>query len=192
MSYDATVAAALGIYEMEIKKVDWWIEPPPDATPEQIQRTEIISQMMNDMEHSWRDFIGEVVSYLKYGYAINEKVFRRRKHENGSKYNDGYVGWKKLPIRSQDTLDEWVFSEDGRTLLGVRQNLALIENSNLRYRNLADTKDGKIFIPKQKFLHFRASAQRDNPEGTSILRNCYFAWKFRQAIEEQEAVGIAR
>ena len=33
------------------------------------------------------------------GFAIHEKVFRRRLKANGSKFNDSLIGWRKLPVR---------------------------------------------------------------------------------------------
>ena len=62
-------------------------------------------------------FITEVCTYLDYGFAIHEKVFRRRLKANGSKFNDSIIGWRKLPVRSQSTISNWLFSDDGRELL---------------------------------------------------------------------------
>jgi hypothetical protein len=190
MGYDATISSAIGIYEMMMKRVEWDVVYPPGASEEQKQRALFIRQCMNDMEHSWKEFIGEITSYITYGFSVHEKVYRRRYKANGSKYNDGFVGWRKLPVRSQDTISKWVWSEDGRELIGVEQDPRAVEGGKLRYKALAPT--GKIEIPRKKFLLFRCDSKRDNPEGTSLLRKCYFAWKFRSGIQEQEAIGVAR
>jgi phage gp29-like protein len=39
---------------------------------------------------------------------------------------------------------------------------------------------------------FRTSAQKNNPEGRSLLRNAYRSWYFKKRIEEIEAIGIER
>ena len=64
---------------------------------------------MDDMDGSWFQFIKEVVSYITFGHSVIEKVPRRRRYANGSKYNDGFVGLKKLAPRSQDNITKWVF-----------------------------------------------------------------------------------
>ena len=56
-----------------------------------------------------------------------KKVFRRRLRANGSKFNDGMVGLRKLPVRSQSTISNWLFSDDGRDLIGVEQSLTNVK-----------------------------------------------------------------
>lgn len=192
MSYDPTISAALNLFETMMKKADWYIDPPDDFTDDQKAKAEFIQSCFNDMEDSFLDFISELSSYMTYGFSVHEKVYRRRFKSNGSKFDDGYVGIRKLAVRSQDTVCGWKFSDDGRDLLGVKQDLNIVNAGSTRYRKLANTNDGKILIPRNKFLLFRYNAKRGNPEGESPLRQIYFAWKYRTQIEETEAMGIAR
>lgn len=188
MAQDATIASALSLFEMMISRVKWRVTAPPDATEEELQQVKYLEQCMHDMDHSWFSFIKEVTSMFTYGYCVNEKVFRRRLNQYGSRYNDGLVGIKKLPVRSQTTIKEWEFSDDGRDLLGVIQDTALL-NDGFR---LSNTAGGEINIPRKKFLLFRTDVSRDNPQGRSPLAKIYTAWKYRKQIEESEAVGITR
>ena len=190
MSYHSTIASALSLYEVMVGKVDWKIDEPINATEEEKRQTEFIRECMDDMEHTWEEFIQEVISMKTYGFSIHEKVFRRRNSSSGSKFNDNKIGWRKLPIRSQDTVDEFIFSDDGRDLLGVKQNLSRVEGYKGRFSKAI--KNTEIVIPKSKFLLFRTGKHRGNPFGKSDLRNCYFAWKYLTQIEETEAVGIQR
>lgn len=193
MAQDATIHAALSLFEMMISRVDWTpdLGIEPDAAMK--ARGEFLQQCINDMDHTWRSFIQESTSALTYGYSVHEKVYRRRYWNNGSKYNDGKIGLKKLPIRSQDTINKWLYSADGRELIGVQQSLSNVSDGGLRYGNLVSlTGSGLIDIPRKKFMLFRVDAKRDNPEGNSPLRGCYNAWKYRTLIEEQEAVGVTR
>lgn len=189
MSQDATIKSAISLVEMMIARVDWTIDLgiEPDATMK--ARGEFLESVINDMEHSFADFIREVTSMYTYGFSVHEKVYRRRTFETGSSYNDNKVGIRKLPVRSQDTISRWVYSDDGRELVGLEQSLAGVQNGD-RYVNLSH--DGIIQIPRKKFMLFRVDAKRDNPEGNSPLRGCYNAWLFRRQIEEQEAIGITR
>src|SRR5437870_1230258 len=189
MSQDATIKAAISLVEMMISRVDWTVDlgVEPDAAMK--ARGAFLEEVMHDMDHSFEDFIREVTSMYTYGFCVNEKVYRRRTYDAGSSYNDNKIGIKKLPVRSQDTISRWVFSDDGRDLMGLEQSLAGIQNGD-RYVNISG--NGIIQIPRKKFMLFRVDAKRDNPEGNSPLRGCYNAWLFRRQIEEQEAIGITR
>lgn len=37
-------------------------------------------------------------------------------------HDDGLIGWKKLPIRAQESIQRFTFSEDGNELTGVIQD----------------------------------------------------------------------
>lgn len=188
MSNDATIASALSLFEMMIERVQWDVYVGPNPSPEMEAKAKFLKEVMQDMEHTWSDFIREVTSVFTYGFSVHEKVFRKRTYASGSKYNDNKIGLRKLPVRAQDTLSKWIFSDDGRELLGVEQDLSLVENG-LRYANLGKT---AVVIPRNKFLLFRTNTKRDNPEGKSPLVATYFSWKFRTLLEEQEANGISR
>lgn len=188
MANDATISSALSLFEMMVERVDWDVDTGVSPSPEMEAKAKFLKECMADMEHSWTDFIREITSIFTYGFSVHEKVFRRRLKTAGSKYNDGKIGIRKLPIRAQDTLSKWVFSEDGRSMIGVEQDLSSVEGGT-RYINIGDT---KVFIPRNKFLLFRTNAKRDNPEGRSPLVSTYYAWKYRTMLEEQEANGVAR
>lgn len=187
MLEDATIASAIKLTNLMIGRVKWDVKVPVDASESTKKKAKFLKQCMGDMDHSWAAFIREVVSYIPYGFSIHEKVYRRRTRANGSKYNDGLVGLKKLPIRSQTTVYEWQFDDEGRDLLGVVQDTNLLRDG---YR--VSTKPGKIEIPRKKFLLFRADATRDNPEGNSPLASVYVAWRIRKEIEQFEAIGVSR
>lgn len=190
MKTDPTIAAGLNVYRTLLSRPKWFVRPPDKATETEIRRAEIIQSMMDDMEGGWTDFIQEVSTYIEYGFAIQEKVYRRRLKRNGSRFNDGLVGIKKLAPRGQDTIRHWNFSEDGRELLSVGQSLANMENG-ARYSNLTD-EHGLIVIPRDKFLLFSADSVKGNPEGRSILKSVYLPYKQLTLLQEQHLTGIAK
>lgn len=190
MKTDATIAANLLAYRTLIGRVEWSVEPPIGATDVQKSRAEFISSCMQDMEHSWSSFITEITSYLEYGFSIQEKVFRRRLKANGSRFNDGLVGWKKLAPRSQGTISAWNFSEDGRELLSIDQDLSGITNSS-RFL-IANNGNSKITIPRSKFMLFTCDSTRENPEGRSLLKGAYVAYKKLNLLQDQMMIGVAR
>jgi hypothetical protein len=191
MQKDATISSAINLFRMMLARIDWDVQAPKNATAVQEKRAQFIKQCMDDMDHTWFEFIQDVSSSYTYGFSVQEKVYRKRLKNNGSKFNDGLIGWKKLPIRSQDTISGWIFSDDGRELLAVEQDLSTVIHYG-RYNALSQKHGSKIEIPRKKFMLFRVNPERDNPEGNSLLKSCYISWKYRTAIEEQEAIGIVR
>ena len=189
MSYHATVGAALTLYSNLITRVDWSFKPPIGATDEEREQCRIVQSMMHDMELPWTEFISEVMSAQLFGFSVHEKVYRRRLLGNGSKYNDGIIGWRKLPIRSQETIEKFIFSDNGNEILGVKQDLSQISDLYNRYASRI-TKE--VVLPRSKFLLFRVGKHKGDPFGKSPLRDAYSAWRYLTIIEEIEANGVAK
>lgn len=188
MSYHSAVNAPLTLFENIISKATWTYKPPADATEEEKEQAKIINQMMQDMEQPWSEFIRDVLSSNVFGFSVHEKVFRKRYKANGSLYDDGIIGWKKLPIRVQESISKFIFSEDGNEIIGVQQNLSAINDIYNRF----SSRGNLINIPRSKFLLFRTGKHRGDPFGKSPLRDAYLAWRFLTALEELEATGVAK
>lgn len=178
-SNDPVITAVLFCCRMLIRQVGWRVKACSD-NPADIECAEFIESCMNDMSETWTDFIDEVISYFPYGFAWHEIVYKRRLGPNkqgskNSQYNDGRIGWRKIPGRRQTTLSNWCFGDDGG-LEGVYQL------------------DGgkRIYLPIQRCLLFRTGNANGNPEGTSFLRGAYRPWYFKKHIEEVEGIGIER
>ena len=191
MVCDPTIAAALNVYRMMITGVKWSVQPPENATDTDKERATFVQTVMSDMENTWPQFISEVVTYLEYGFSVQEKVFRRRLSRNGSKYNDGLVGLRKIAPRSQDTIRHWNFSEDGRDLVSIGQSLVNMENG-YRYQALTKGKDGLLEINRDKFLLFSADSVKGNPEGKSILKSVYLPYKQLTMLKDQLMLGVSK
>jgi hypothetical protein len=190
MRNNPTVGAALNVYRFFMTRVRWHVEPHPESSPIDKERAKIVETMMHDMDTSWDDFISTVIPYLEYGFAINEKVFRRRLKRNGSKYNDGLVGLKRLATRSQDTIWGWIFNKDHSEIVACQQTLKNMEYGYLYADRLND--QGFITIDRDKFLLFTTNSTKNNPEGNSILKNIYLAYKQLSILQEQQLIGIAK
>lgn len=195
MLRDPAVAASVNIIKMFVRKVNWRFVPPQGKEQEQhyIDRAAFFNSLMDDMEHDWADFINSVMSFCTYGFCVNEKVYKKRQGNTGkypSKFNDGLIGWAKLPIRNQTTLDKWYFDDDFRKLKGVRQNLKNVSHIStaLGSGDLPLTRK----LPRSKFMLFKYDDEYGNPEGRSPLINAYVPWKYKVQIEEYEAVGVSR
>lgn len=178
---DDVIGAILFATEMLMRQVKWTIQERSRSDAD-LDAAEFVQSCMNDMEETWSDFISEVLSFLTYGWSYHEIVYKRRmgrthSPETNSKYADGLIGWRKLPIRSQDTLWEWQY--DGKDNL-----LGLIQCAPPTYE--------QVFIPIEKALHFKTKSRKSNPEGRSVLRNSYRSWYFKRRIQEIEGIGVER
>lgn len=176
------VGAVLFAIQGVLRKAEWRVEPA-DNTPEAQQMADFVEGLMNDLSHTWEDFISEALSMLQYGYAPHEIVYKRRNGRRGfnsptasSKFDDGLIGWHKLPIRGQDTVLKWFFDPNGK-VLGLTQQPWV----------------GPLLdVPMEKLLLFRPQTHKNNPEGRSILRTAYRSYFFIKRLEEQEAVLYER
>lgn len=193
MSRDPSIAASVSLIETLIRKVDWHFTAPKGHehdTDKFKERIDFFNSCMSDMEDDFDDFINQVLTFLIYGFSVHEKVYKVRNGKRGkvpSKYKDGYIGWHKLASRSQDTLDKWYFDNMTRELLGVRQNMSLVEKP----AGFPIDKT-EINLPRNKFMLFKYDSKRGNPEGRSPLLNAYVPWKYKTTIEEYEAMGVSR
>lgn len=189
MTYHSAIASPLTLFENIIGKAIYRVVPPPNATEEEKQQTKIIAEMMDDMEHPFSDVVKDALTANIYGFCVTEKVYRKRYFGNGSKYNDGLIAWKKLPIRNQETIEKFEFSEDGNEVLGVKQNLSGVLDLIGRF---SKRPVNSVVLGRKKFLLFRHGRHKGNPFGTSMLRDAYLSWRYLSAIEELESNGIVK
>lgn len=190
MTYHSTINAALTLFDNLVSKADWIFKPPLDATEEELNQAKIINQMMLDLEdQTWSEFISDALSCNVYGFSVHEKVYRRRTKSNGSKYNDGIIGWRKLPIRNQESIEKFIFTADGNKIQGVKQNLSAISDA---YNQFSGRTVKEVVLPRSKVMLFRAGKHKGDPFGKSLLRDAYLAWRFLTVIEEIEANGVAK
>ena len=176
------IGGILQAIEMLFRSVDWTVEPSDSDNQASIDEAEFVASCLNDMSVSWQDTLNNILSMLTYGFSYNEIVYKRRlgHAEDGStsKHNDGRIGWRKLPVRSQDTVYQWNFDKNGG-IEGMTQ-----------MNPIAGT--GPVFIPIEKSLLFRTTTQLNNPKGRSILRSAYTSYYYQKRITTIEAMGIER
>jgi hypothetical protein len=179
---DSIVGALLFAIDKLVREVDWHVEPA-DNTPEGTEAGDFLESCMEDMEHSWDDFVSEVMTMLVFGWSWHEIVYKKRvgpwekDAKKKSNYEDGMIGWRKMPIRSQETMLRWLFDKSGE-VTGLVQ--------------LAPPFYQVTTIPMSKSLLFRTAPSKGNPEGRSLLRTAYRSWYFKKRLEEFEGIGVER
>lgn len=179
---DPVIGAILYLAEMLIRGTSWSVEPASTSAPD-VEAAKFLKSCMDDMDMSWANTISEILSMLTYGFSFHEIVYKVRRGPNEtsskykSKYTDGRIGWRRLPIRAQTSLHEWTFNKEGDVTAFVQ---------------MAEPDFKIVSIPMSKGLLFRTRISRDNPEGKSLLRNAYRPWFFKKHFEEIEGIGIER
>lgn len=178
---DAVVGSILYAFESLVRQVPWRVEPADDS-PAAKEVAEFLEGCLEDMSHTWEDHISEALSELVFGWAYTELVYKLRRGNDAdprfrSRFNDGRYGWRKIALRSQETWQEWDFDEEG----GVR---GLWQAAPPDYR--------RVYLPMSKGVLYRTKAHKNNPEGRSLLRTAYRAWRLMTRMQDIESVGIER
>lgn len=180
-SNDPTVGAMLRAIEMLIRRVEWRIEPASDAARD-VEVADFVQSCLDDMADTWADTLANILSFVRYGFSVHEEVYKRRQGPSSdprkhSAHDDGRIGWSRLAPRAQSTIDQWLLDDEG-WLLGC------VQKAPPDYRDRP--------LPWGRILLFRATAEKGNPEGQSVLRSAYRAWYYKKRIEEIEGVGVER
>lgn len=202
MALDGSVAPALEFVETAVTQAVWKVRipkgAPRDREAELKAHQKYLTEVMDDMRHSWNNAMKNAITFNRYGFSVLEMVFRFRNKKYGSKYDDGLVGIEALSPRSQGSVFEWVWKNKGREIDGFYQRVITPDNSLIvgeggwtALRDVA-TETGLKYIPIKKCLHFRHNPQNDSPSGTSPLVGAWQPWKMKQAYQESEAIGVAQ
>src|ERR1043166_2710723 len=182
------VGALLWAIRSTMKKVEWRVIPDKDGGEYQ-EKADFVEGMIHDMSDTWEDHVDESLSMLQYGFAPHEICYKRRLGRDPGKdparpghnlprsdYDDGFIAWRKLPVRGQETILKWFFDENGMVKGMTQQPWT-----------------GPIVdMPIEKMLLFRPQSNKGSPEGRSILRNAWRPYHFSKRIEEQEAIMFER
>ncbi len=177
---DSVIGAILFAVEMLVRQVKFDVEPASDNERD-LKAARFVRQCMHDMSVSWQDALSEMLSFLTFGWSYHEILYKRRQgrraDSRSSRYDDGLIGWQDFAIRAQDSLVRWEYGPDDE-LRGMVQ----VTPPDYQER----------FIPIDKALHLRTKSRKANPEGVSILRNCYRDYFFKKNLQETEGIGAER
>lgn len=179
---DDIIFAMLYAIEMLLRQTEFNVEPASDKSVDK-EVAEFVEGCLDDMQSTWQDTLSEILSFITYGWSYHEIVYKRRCGRSkdprySSKYDDKLIGWRKLPVRSQDTLSRWAYDPVTDELQGMVQ--------------VAPPDYTEVLIPIEKALHFRTRSAKENPEGRSVLRGAYRDWYFKKRIQEIEGIGVER
>lgn len=179
---DPVIASILFAIVQLLKAVQWNVEAHDDS-PEQTKAKDFLESCMEDMSHSFTNMVGDILTFLIYGWSYFEITYKQRRgpwekeDKYRSKHRDGLIGWRKIQIRSQETMQRWVFDEEGEVK-------GLLQIAPPRYK--------QRYIPIEKALHFRYGHNKNSPEGMSLLRPIYPLYFATKRLREFILVGVER
>ena len=180
---DPVIGAILMAFEMLLRAAEFRIEAADDSQEAKDAQL-FVEQCFADMEGTTDDFLAEVLTFLPFGFAVFEVVYKIRGGRKAtdparySQFDDGLYGIKKLAPRAQWTIDRFLTDENG-AITGVRQTALTL-------------KTGTVDIPADKMLHFRTSTINNDPSGRSILRNAFTSYHYASHIQMIEAIAVER
>jgi hypothetical protein len=179
---DAIIGATLFAIGMLCRAATFQMQSADDSAEAMLYAERMQAGLFDDMEHTWAEFMGEVMSELVYGYALHEIVLKVCRGETDdptttSKFNDGFIMPRKLAPRSQETIWRWIFNANGDAI-GAEQ--------------IDPNGAGTFQIPLERCLHFRTTTTRNNPEGKSVLRPAYISYLRKKLIEDAEGRAAMR
>lgn len=185
METDALIGGILFAINQFIRSSSWSVREydGDDKPSDSAEQARFLEECFKDLAKPWEEVITDVLSFLTYGFSIHEIVYKKRlgpqqsDKRYKSRYEDGKIGWRKFPIRSQDTIEKFNLDEDSDLISVVQRDV---------------TRGNTVEIPADRLLLFRTTTYKDNPRGKSILRSAYRAYYFRKNIEMIEGIGIER
>jgi hypothetical protein len=169
------IGAALLSIENPLRSTSWNFTSEDGADD---PRLELLDRARKNLDHSWNDFVSEVVTMLPFGYSIFETVFEQVGTE---------ILWKRFSSRGQDTVYRWLFEEEKNTLDDPSPKQRLVG-----FVQLAPPHYQLTPIPIDRLMLFRTRVERDNPEGRSMLRQSWVPYYYIKHIQQIEAIGIER
>lgn len=200
MAMNVSIASALSAVTTIANSVDIYIEAY-DQTPQHVKRADFVMQCFDDMDNeTLSNVVQKALTFNKYGFSILEKVFRRRRFKNGSKYDDGKIGIKYLPMRKQQSIVDFKWDDEYRNFLGVYQNTT--NNSSFQWLYSGDrthlelkpkySEDTDVFIPRNRILLFKSDVSTDLPQSTSPLFYAYEGWRELQKHKDMENIAASK
>jgi len=172
---DATVKAALLMCELPLRSAEWDIEPASEDAQDQEVAAFVEDCLFNRMQTCWDDTLRQILLMHPYGCMAFEVVY--------GMLDKGKIGWKKWAPRLPKTIQLWNTDDSGE-LRSITQQ-AYVKRGGLKTF-------ATIEIPVEKLLVFTFQKEGDNYFGTSILRQAYKHWFFRDKYYKIDAVAQER
>ncbi len=180
---NATIKRGLRAYKYPLLRPKITVEggEGPEAVVKKAQ--EFLLTCMDDMLAPFRAYLWEGLSFLEYGSAWCQTLYKVCKGPDQtdpalrSQYDDNLVRWLEFSFRGQETWDGWEWDELGR-MIALRQ--------------FDPYGAGFSVIPLDRSVHWKFEGRVADPEGESILRNCYFPYRWQRDLQISQIIRNSR
>lgn len=184
MAKSSVIASVLSAVNTIAGQADFYLDSY-DQTDTHLGRKKFVEQcLFYDMKTSFNQVVKDFLTSAQYGFSILEKVFRERRYSEGSLYDDGRIGIKYLPLRSQKSIEEFKYDEMNRELQYVFQRVST--------NTLLKTDEGLKKLPADRILLFKVNPSSNYPYGRSPLADAYMSWRVLEELRGIETVSANR
>lgn len=184
MAKSSVVASVLSAVNTIAGQADFYLDSY-DQSDTHLSRKKFVEQcLFYDMKTSFNQVVKDFLTATQYGFSILEKVFRERRYTEGSLYDDGKIGIKYLPLRSQKSIEEFKYDDMNRELIYVLQS---VSNINL-------LKPSQVYkkLPVDRIMLFKVNSSSNYPYGRSPLADAYMSWRVLEELRGIETVSANR
>jgi len=162
---DSIVGGILRSYENPIQSAKWSIDEIVDATPRELE----VSEILNDWFFKRNDFgtlLSQILGMLPIGFSLFEKYYTSVQFKTG-KY--------MMPVLAER----------------VQQSIRRIDYKELYVEQNA-TEGGLVQIPFDDLVFFTFRQSGNDRRGTSLLRQAYYDFLSKKEIKKAGTKGIIR
>ena len=184
MAKSSVVASVLSAVNTIAGQADFYLDSY-DQSDTHLNRKKFVEQcLFYDMKTSFNQVVKDFLTATQYGFSILEKVFRERRYTEGSLYDDGKIGIKYLPLRSQKSIDNFKYDDMNRELQYVEQTLTS--------GNLFPLTKTSVKLPADRILFFKVNCSSNHPQGRSPLADACVSWRVLEELRGIETVSANR
>lgn len=176
---DGQVGAAGEIIKMPIRSATWTIEPPKDATADEIAIAETLHETffgdgMLPAGEGWDFLLRHLLMRVPFGFGFVEKVWMFDEDR-------GIYRFRRLAPRLPRSVDRFDVDENG-TLRNVIQYVSVPGTGRFEYRT----------IPAEYLCLSVREREGDNYWGKSIYRRLYKHWFYKDDAYRIEGIRLDR
>ena len=184
MAKSSVVASVLSAVNTIAGQADFYLDSY-DQSDTHLSRKKFVEQcLFYDMKTSFNQVVKDFLTATQYGFSILEKVFRERRYTEGSLYDDGKIGIKYLPLRSQKSIEEFKYDDMNREIIYVLQSVSNI--------NLLKSEEAFKKLPADRIMLFKVNSSSNYPYGRSPLADAYMSWRVLEELRGIETVSANR
>lgn len=180
----SVISATLAAVNTIASQVSFMVDPFDQSTTHKDRATFLEQCLFEDMETPFDHAVRDALTMTKYGFSVLEKVYRFRRRNRGSKYKDGRVGIKYLPIRAQHSIEKFEYDDGNRKLVKIYQKRIGVKSRNVQLNN--------IEIAANRALVFRVNPTGLHPYGQSPLADAFKPCKILNKLQDIEATSANR